>query len=220
METKSISRLLSLLELGGQTALVRIYPAGELPTNGAVPSPSGWPQEESSPASSTLSWYAELYIQAGQFQYGVVFSAEGERRYVGEQALNFLGQMGGLSYELLPFPARPNFPPPGSTTTPFPNQPPYPGAYAPPETRRLPPPAETNWGSPRSSSPADSWRPIRTRWGELVVQNAQQLTRDQRRVLALVNGQRSVDEIARLLGFPPEVLSEILASFRNQNLIS
>jgi DNA-binding CsgD family transcriptional regulator len=50
-------------------------------------------------------------------------------------------------------------------------------------------------------------------------QNAQQLTRDQRRVLTLVNGQRTCHEIAKLLGFSPEAVYELLVHFRDYQLI-
>jgi hypothetical protein len=53
----------------------------------------------------------------------------------------------------------------------------------------------------------------------MVLQNAQQLTRDQRRVLTLVNGQRTSHEIANLLGFPPEAVYELLLYFRYYQLI-
>ncbi|HLV98546.1 MAG TPA: hypothetical protein VKT82_07680 [Ktedonobacterales bacterium] len=165
METKSISRLLSLLELGGQTTFVRIYPTDE---------------------ASSAFWYAELFLREGKLHYGAVFSGSGERRYVSEQALSFLKQMGGLSYELLPFPARPQFPPPEVVTPP----------------------------------PAHSWRPTRTHRGERVIQNTQRLSRDERRVLSLIDGQRTVNELARLLRLSPEALSNLLTTFREQNFIS
>jgi hypothetical protein len=211
LETKSINRLLSLLELGGQTALVRIHPSGTLSSNGASPGAAGQPQAG--------SWYAELYIQMGQLQYSAVFNAAGERRLVGNQAINFLGQMGGLAYELLPLPAQPGFPPPGSATGPLPPYPSNTGSYGPPRPPNVHP-AEAYWSPGRSPSPTDSWRPARTTWGETVAYNPHQLTRDQRRVLALINGQRSVDELSRLLGFSSEALYEVLAYFREQNLIS
>ena len=217
METKSISRLLSLLELGGQTGLVRIYPAGESSPNGA----SGWSLDGSSPPSSDGSWHAELYMMAGQLHHSSVFNAAGERKLVGDQALNFLGQMGGLSYELLPLPSQPSLPPPRSVTSPLP---PYPPGYGPPaapeSSYEAPPPEEVSWYPARPSSPANFWRPARTKWGELVAHNPQRLTRDQRRGLALINGQRSVSELSRLLGFSPEALTEVLAFFQEQNLIS
>ncbi|HLV99488.1 MAG TPA: hypothetical protein VKT82_12510 [Ktedonobacterales bacterium] len=206
--------MLSLLELGGQTALVRIYPTG---------APSAFGGVSGAGASSAETWYAELYMQAGQLQYASVFSASGERRLVGEQALSFLGQMGGLSYELLPLPSRPALPPPTASTGPLPPLPPgYADPYAQsPESPFLPPaPNVSSWGPPKPALPPATWRPARTRWGERVVQNSQQLTRDQRRVLSLVNGQRTTDELSRLLGFSPESLSELLLYFRDQNLIS
>src|SRR6185437_7501970 len=181
LETKSISRLLSLLELGGQTALVRIYPTGDSSAlggaSGAVPSSQG----RFLPPSSAETWYAELHIQAGELQYASVFSSSGERRLMGEQALNFLGQMGALSYELLPPQARPALPPPGpgTSTAPLPNLPP---GYADPYTQ--PPAHGSPWLPSGPASPPAAWRPARTRWGESVVQNSQQLTRDQRRVLS------------------------------------
>ncbi len=236
METKSIGRLLSLLELGGQTALVRIYPLVDPPSNGALPGPSGWPLGNSSPAPSAAPWYADLYIHMGQLQYSAVFSASGERRLIGEQALNFLGQMGGLSYEMLPIPARPGLPTPEADSRPPSPQPPdYAGPYGPspgpappagytdpygPPQGPAPPAREMAWFPPRPSSSAASWRPARTRWGDLIAQNPQRLSRDQRRILALINGQRSVDELSRLLGFSSESLLEILTFFREQNLIS
>lgn len=217
METKSISRLLSLLELGGQTALVRIYPAGEQPSSG-IPD---WPLDGSPSPSSAASWRAELYMQAGQLQYGVVFNAAGERKLVGEQALNFLGQMGGLSYELLPLPEQPGLPSPRSPTGPLPPFPSgYAGPYAPPEQPDTFQPGDGSWHSARPASPVHFWRPARTRWGEAVARNPQRLTRDQRRVLALINGQRSVSELSRLLGFSSEALEEVLVFFQEQNLIS
>jgi hypothetical protein len=221
LETNSIERLLSLLELGGQTALVRIYPAGELSSSsGAAPDESGWTQEGSLPPPSTASWYAELYMQSGQLQYSAVFSAEGERGFTGEQALNFLAQIGRLSYELLPYPSQFRPPPPGA----IPSPPPFPAFYsepsAPPTAPSLPPGAgKTPWPSPGYSFPAAAWRPARTGRGEMVLQNAQQLTRDQRRVLTLVNGQRTSHEIANLLGFPPEAVYELLVHFRDYQLI-
>jgi hypothetical protein len=221
LETKSISRLLSLLELGGQTGLVRIYPAGEPSANGASSGASGWSLGGSSPSSSDASWHAELYMQAGQLQQSVVFNAAGDRKLMGDQALNFLGQMGGLSYELLPLPTRPGLPPPGSVTSPLPPHPQgYAGAPAPREPYDAPQPGEVSWFSARPVSPANFWRPARTKWGELVAHNPQRLTRDQRRVLGLINGQRSVSELSRLLGFSAEALSEVLAFFQEQNLIS
>jgi hypothetical protein len=221
LETNSIERLLSLLELGGQTALVRIYPAGELSSsNGAAPDESGWPQEGSLLPPSTASWYAELYMQAGQLQYSAVFRAEGEQRYTGEQALKFLELTGRLSYELLPFPSQFSPPPPGAVPSPSPFPAFYSEPSAPPEARSLPPGAgKTPWPSPGYSFPAVAWRPARTIRGEVVLQNAQQLTRDQRRVLTLVNGQRTSHEIANLLGFPPEAVHELLLHFRDYELI-
>ncbi len=220
METKSISRLLSLLELGGQTALVRIYPLIEPPGYGALSNPSGWPQGASSPAPSAAPWHADLYIQAGQLQYCAVFNAAGERTLAGEQALNFLGQIGGLSYDLLPMPAQPGSSPPGRASPPLPPPSGYTGPYQLPEEPAGPPPGAMAPIPARAPSPTNSWRPARTRWGELVAQNPHRLTRDQRRILALINGQRSVDELSRLLGVSPESLSEALAYFREQNLIA
>jgi hypothetical protein len=225
LETQSISRLLSLLQLGGQTALVRIYPAGKLASSsGAAPDESGWTEEGSLPHPSTASWHAELYLQAGQLQYGAVFSAEGERKFTGEQALNFLEQIGRLSYELLPFPSQFRPPPPGAVPSPPPFPEFYSGPSVPPDAPSLPAGADkTPWPSPGYSFPAAAWRPTRTGWGETVLQNAQQnaqqLTRDQRRVLTLVNGQRTSHEIANLLGFPPEAVYELLVYFRDQKLI-
>jgi DNA-directed RNA polymerase specialized sigma24 family protein len=73
--------------------------------------------------------------------------------------------------------------------------------------------------SPEYSFPTAAWTPARTGLGEMVLQNAQQLTRDQRLVLALVNGQRTTHEIADLLGFPVEAVHELLVYFRDQKLI-
>jgi hypothetical protein len=236
LETKSISRLISLLELGGQTALVRIHPAGEPSANGASSTAPGWSQEGLSPPSAP-PWRAELYMMSGQLQYCIVYNAVGERKLTGDQALGFLGQMGGLSYELLPYPSRPGTTPPPENhhTGPLPRYPTgYPGSgsgpgpYRPPEqqpdiyqtrpdiyqTREAP------WSQTRPSLPPPTWQPTRTRWGETVVQNPQRLTRDQRRVLALINGQRSVSELSRLLGFTIDALYEVLAFFQEQNLIS
>ena len=163
-------------------------------------------------------------MQAGQLQYSAVFSAEGERRFTGEQALYFLEQIGRLSYELLPFPSQFRPPPPGA----IPSPPPFPAfssePSAPPEAPSLPPGAGTTpWPStgytPGYSFPAAAWRPARTGRGEMVLQNAQQLTRDQRRVLTLINGQRTSHEIANLLGFPPEAVYELLGYFRYYQLI-
>ncbi len=231
METKSISRLISLLELGGQTALVRIQPTGDSSANGASASAPGWSQEGSSPP-----WRAELYMVAGQLQYSVVYNAAGERKFTGDQALGFLGQIGGLSYELLPYPSRPGLPPPQPQHTgPLPPHPTgYPGSGSGPGPSRPPEQhdiyqtrpdfyqtREAPWGlTTRPSVPPQSWRPTRTRWGETVVQNPQRLTRDQRRVLALINGQRSVSELSRLLGLTTDALYEVLAFFQEQNLIS
>lgn len=160
-------------------------------------------------------------MQAGQLQYSVVYSAAGERKLVGDQAINFLGQMGGLSYELLPLPTQSALPPPGE---PNPYSPPrhtgHLGSNYPQEPSDAPPTGDPSWFHAQPFSPVDSWRPARTKWGELVAHNPQRLTRDQRRVLSLINGQRSVSELSRLLGFYPEALSEVLAFFREQNLIS
>jgi hypothetical protein len=161
-----------------------------------------------------------LYMQSGQLQYSAVFSAEGERGFTGEQALNFLAQIGRLSYELLPYPSQFRPPPPGA----IPSPPPFPAFYsepsAPPTAPSLPPGAgKTPWPSRGYSFPAAAWRPARTGRGEMVLQNAQQLTRDQRRVLTLVNGQRTSHEIANLLGFPPEAVYELLVHFRDYQLI-
>jgi hypothetical protein len=197
--------------------LVRIYPAGGPPSNGAV----DWPVDGLSPSASAASWHAELYILAGQLQYSVVFNASGERKLVGDQALNFLGQMGGLSYELLPLPAQPGLPSPRSPTGPLPSLPSgYTGSYIPTEQPDAFQPGDNSWLPTRPASPQRPWRPARTRWGEAVAHNPQRLTRDQRRVLALINGQRSVSELSRLLGFSPEALEEVLVFFQEQNLIS
>ena len=156
-------------------------------------------------------------MQAGQLQYSAVFSAEGERRFTGEQALNFLERIGRLSYELLPFPSQ--FRPPSPEAIPSP--PPFPAFNSEPSA----PPSlplgagNTPWPSLDYSFPTAVWRPTRTREGELVLQYSQQLTRDQRRVLALVNGQRTSHEIANLLGFPPEPVFELLVYFLDQKLI-
>lgn len=221
METKSIRRLLSLLELGGQTALVRIYPLAEPPSPGSSPGSPGWSQGNSYSTHAAAPWYADLYMQAGQMEYCAVFKASGERRFIGDQALNFLGQMGGLFYELLPLPTAPGFPPPEGEASPFATRPGgYAGTTAPPERFIAPQSREEGWFPAAPNSPPISWRPVRTRWGDLMAQNAQRLTRDQRRILSLINGRRSVGELSRLLGTSPTALSEILTFFRDQNLIS
>ncbi len=219
METKSIDRLLSLLELGGQTALVRVYPLVEPLATGSLPGEPGWPQGVSPSSSPAPPWYADLYIQAGQLTFCAVFSAAGERWLVGEQALHFLSQKGGLSYELLPFQSPPEFPT-LKLDIPAP-QPPAARERASQGERRGPPPPEGAALVPmRPASPFASWRPARTQWGEVLAQNPQRLSRDQRRILALINGQRSVAELARLLGVYPEALYSILIFFREQNWIS
>jgi hypothetical protein len=219
LETKSIDRLLSLLELGGQTALVRVYPLVEPPGTGALSGASGWSQGVSASTSSVPPWYADLHIQEGQLRFCAVFSAAGERWLIGEQALNFLSQKGGLSYEMLPF-----LPPPDVPSlrreTPALQPPGYPGRSSPLERPAPLPPEESAPFPTRATSPFASWRPVRTQWGEFLAQNPQRLSRDQRRILALINGQRSVEELARLLGVQPEALSGILTFFREQNWIS
>lgn len=219
METKSIDRLLSLLELGGQTALVRVYPLVEPPATGPLSSTPGWSHSVSPSSSSAPPWYADLYIQVGQLTFCAVFSAVGERWLVGEQALHFLSQKGGLSYELLPFLPPPDFPT-LKLEIPAPQPPAAPERASVEEKRSSPPSEEAARVPTRLTSPFASWRPARTHWGEFLAQNPQRLTRDQRRILALINGQRSVAELARLLGVYPEALSSILTFFREQNWIS
>jgi hypothetical protein len=222
LETKSIGRLLSLLELGGQTALVRVYPLVEPSSTELFSGGSGLPQGGVSSPSPEASWHADLYIQAGQLQYCAILGAAGERRSVGQQALNYLAQMGGLAYELLPLPATAALPPPREAAAPFsPQSPGFVTPSGPPEKSFDAQQGEMAWFPGNPHSPASVWRPVRTRWGDVVAySNAQRLTRDQRRILALINGQRSVDELSRLLGCPFEALSEALALFREQNLIS
>lgn len=222
METKSIGRLLSLLELGGQSALVRVYPSVEPSSTESFSGGSGLPQGGGYSPPPEAPWHADLYIQAGQLQYCAILGASGERRAVGQQALNYLAQMGRLSYELLPLPAAPALPSPKEPAAPVSPKPPgFVGPSVPPEKSLDTQQAEMIWFPGKSPPPAASWRPARTRWGDVVAQsNAQRLTRDQRRILALINGQRSVDELSRLLGSSLEALSESLALFREQNLIS
>lgn len=222
METKSIGRLLSLLELGGQSALVRVYPSVEPSSTESFSGGSGLSQGGVSSPPPEAPWHADLYIQVGQLQYCTILGASGERRAVGQQALNYLAQMGKLSYELLPLPAAPALPPPRESAAPFSPRPPgFIGPSYPLEKPLDAQQGEMTWSSGKPRPPAASWRPARTRWGDVVAQNnAQRLTRDQRRILALINGQRSVDELSRLLGSPLEALSESLALFREQNLIS
>jgi hypothetical protein len=221
LETKSIDRLLSLLELGGQTALVRIHPLVEPSATGPLSGSPGWSQGGPPSMSPAAPWYADLYVQAGQLNYCAVFNATGERRLVGEQALNFLSQRGGLSYELLPLPPLSDWPSPKlEVPAPAPQPPAYQGH---PSSLEQPAPLQSGGAASfpvRPISSLASWRPARTRWGELIAQSPQRLTRDQRRILALINGQRSVDELSRLLGVYPEALSDILAFLREQNLIS
>lgn len=222
METKSIGRLLSLLELGGQSALVRVYPLVEPSSAESFSGGSGLPQGGVSSPSPEASWHADLYIQVGQLQYCAILGASGERRAVGQQALNYLAQMGRLSYELLPLPAAPALPPPREPAAPFSPRPTgFLGPAVPLEKSTATQQGEMTWFPGRPRPPAASWRPARTQWGDMVAHsNAQRLTRDQRRILALINGQRSVDELSRLLGCSFEALSESLALFREQNLIS
>lgn len=222
METKSIGRLLSLLELGGQTALVRVYPLVEPSSTESFSGGAGLSQGRVSSPSPEAPWHADLYIQAGQLQYCAILGAAGERRAVGQQALNYLAQMGRLSYELLPLPTAPALPPPRESAAPFSPRPTGTlGPFVPPEKSIAAQQGEMPWFPGYSRPPAAPWRPARTQWGDVVAHNnAQRLTRDQRRILALINGQRSVDELSRLLGCSLEALSETLALFREQNLIS
>jgi hypothetical protein len=222
LETKSIGRLLSLLELGGQSTLVRVYPLVEPSSTEAFSGGSGLLQGSVSSPSPEAPWHADLYIQAGQLQYCAILGAAGERRVVGQQALNYLAQMGRLSYELLPLPMTSTLPPPREASAPFsPQSPGFVAPSGPPEKSFDAQQGEMAWSPGNLHPPAASWRPVRTRWGDVVAQNnAQRLTRDQRRILALINGQRSVDELSRLLGSSLEALSESLALFREQNLIS
>jgi hypothetical protein len=201
--------------------LVRIYPVGASSVTGDPSGVAPSSQVAPLPPARNTAWYAELYMQGGQLQYGAVFTSAGERRLVGDQALQFLGSIGGLSYELLPLPARPALPPP-TVTGPLPH---LPSGYLDRSSTPVPPSYHPSSEGPPRSPPAGAtsfaaWRPVRTRWGEHILQNAQQLSREQRRVLSLINGQRPVDELSRLLGCSPEALRELLIYFRNQNFIS
>ena len=205
LETKSIYRLLSLLELGGQTSLVRVS-ALDLRL---LPAPSAVGESNTSEAHPPTDppWFAELVIQEGALHSCAIYNTRGERLLVGEQALAYLERIGQLFYEFLPLPTR--WPAADGWQAPAPAPPPS------------PPPVTKN---PRVGAlPAANgvWRPARTAWGETVARaSAQSLTRDQRRVLGLVDGQRSAQDLARLLGWPVPALQEVLQLLQQQQLIS
>src|SRR5579859_7971953 len=107
LETKSIARLLSLLELGGRTVWVRVYPSMESSSQGSRSGVGGTRMLSPSDAP----WFADLDVRAGILQSCAVFSATGECWLVGEEALRFLDQIGWLSYDLLPASPSASLPP-------------------------------------------------------------------------------------------------------------
>ncbi len=201
--------------------MVRVYPSVEPPTTGMLSGDYSGFQGGQRSAAQAAPWYADLLMQAGQLQSCAVFNAAGERWLVGEQALDFLRQIGRLSYELLPAPASPGFAPSGGEARPPSYQSPAPAGFPSPRGESVPEqPGEATRFPVRPGSFAASWRPSRTNWGDAAARNGQLVTRDQRRALALVNGQRSVEELARLLGYTPQALFELLTTLREQQFIS
>jgi hypothetical protein len=197
LETKSIALLLSMLELGTRTAVVRVYPSAESTSPGSMP--GNGENAGISPLSGS-TWTAELCVRQGQLLSCTVFISEAARSLTGNQALHFLEQVGRLSYEVLaePTPSQP------ADTTQRPSGPAPPGQRS---SGPLPPTPTT-------------WYPVRTYWGnQYIDQHPQTLTREQRRVLSLIDGRRSARDITRLLGIPPAIVDTILRYLRERNFI-
>jgi hypothetical protein len=195
---------------------VRVYPPVEPSIQGSSP---GGIRDTNVPSPSEPPWFADLEVREGELQYCTVFSAAGERWLAGEQALRFLEQIGRLSYELLPGAAPPRHTASGITGRPGGTEPltspdvSMPGRLTPPQR------AETTRGPIGPAPPLGVWRPVRTSWGDMALRNPQALSRDQRRVLALIDGQRAFADLSRILGFSAGALEEILRNLQARNLI-
>lgn len=211
METRHIDRLLGLLELAGQTTTVRVWPALD---TGLLSDPTAANREGAPPPP--VPWYAHLYVQQGFLQFCTIFSSIGEKILTGAQALTFLQQQGRLLYETFAEPASPQAvsafesPPSGPPSSgPLPNRG---GAF----TSPLPPaPAPP----PVFQAPSLEWIPARTHRGMMLAQGRpdEQLERSAWRVLALVDGQRRVRDIAAVLGWhPSEVLKRLQLLYQKQ----
>ncbi len=164
-------------------------------------------------------WFADLEVREGELQYCAIFSTAGERWLIGEQALRFLEQIGRLFYEFLPGTTLPPPPPSRATGRQGGTEPLVPPGAPVPERLAPPQRAEVTRSPVNPAPPAGAWRPVRTSWGDMALRNPQTLSRDQRRVLALIDGQRAFADLARILGFSAAALEEVLRHLRAQNLI-
>ena len=76
---------------------------------------------------------------------------------------------------------------------------------------------------PQPSQPGGGqaeWRPVRTALGTSMLHNPSQLPRDYRRLLALINGRYTVEDLCRLLGLPKfEDLDRMLHALKDSGLI-
>lgn len=189
MYTKDLASLLQLLKVSGQSSVLRVEPA----TDG------------------TGAWYARIALVEGEVTSCQVQRGEnGEILLSGPPALQWLTSLGGLFWKLEEA---------GTSSLPFsPSAPPV----AHDMQRREPEMLRSSDALYRSSQPGPARRltgtPRRTARGKREAVNSS-WSRDHRLVFALVDGRRTLEEIASLLHKPPGIVMNVLYDFQDQGLI-
>jgi DNA-binding transcriptional ArsR family regulator len=157
------------------------------------------------------AWQACLQLLEGQpLSCIIVAIADGSLLMSGEQALQWLERQGELQWHLV-----------GDLTT------------APTAVLPAPSPSEATQQPEQSAqelfppaTPLDPFPPLSTRSTRLIARRIRQpsdliiWSRERRQVFALIDGSRSVSEIARLLGRSPEQVMALLGDLLQQGLIT
>jgi hypothetical protein len=209
LETTSIRHILSMLTLGGQCSTIVVQPvlgtlSGDAEGEGL---PSLQPKEEIAP------WYAYLSIEGGQVGRCELFNAQGVRYLVGKPVMAILEQSGRLRWHFVDesplAPQTPEAPPPVAA-------PEILAPAAPAASHALAAASSASPASPPDgpdASPARAWKPTRTALGDRLLRAPHKLSRKGWQVLALLNGQYTVEELSQLLG--DVSITEVLEMLRS-----
>ncbi len=209
--TKDLASLLQLLSVSGQSGLLRLEPL--------------------EPARDREPWHAHFILSAGEIVTCQVLSkVDGRELISGSVAIQRLTQLGPLSWSLEEMPATRNQPrvfPSAVDNPPY-----YYGAGSPPVSPRG---QEPNGSGPPvfpyareqstdGRSPFEQMKqptvliPRRTASGEYATVNSS-WPRDHRLVFALVDGHRTLEEIAALIHKAPDTVARVLDDLQSIGVI-
>ena len=201
MYTKDLVSLLKLLSVSGQTGVLHIEPPGR-------------DQDEK-------LWYAQILLVEGQVRAGRIQRRDnGQLLLRDTEALNWLSGQGGLSWmfeektkqELIPPPPAPSIRAIANKMVIRPGLGPLREANP---GRRDEKARETQLNVEKSTSTVIPRHTVNGRHAEVNLS----WPRDHRLVFALIDGRRTLKEIAVLLKKTPEHVEHVLDDFRKINLI-